>query len=431
VIRNNAIVAGVVTIGGILLVTGAYLLWPRAGDKMLEAPANTEVASTDAGAPDRELRPNKNAGSRLIAQHEKMPDMLPTPMAKPTPLAGGEDEEPPGVPANVIPRPQDEVLKERLLLSLRSSRDSMALTPDEKAALKKLSEDGVNIVDVLMAEYRSPEPPEVTLVVRNQMILQALAAVKTTDAQASLLKIAMSEETEHPSLPVRAAMAYIQSGVTGANKAKLLESQNLNVKLVATKAVKGDELSGDMVRGVSDLLEKANFVQARCDAAATLAADPGRRYSGAKVTAIAEAIAQEEKREGARNPTYGTVWTERELALVRYAHALTTMTGATQAIREQARGSQGDLESVLIAALAGRGEAAVHSDVMRKIRDSRDGVIRTVLVGSLGEIAAPGDIGFLKTLAESDRFKRRNQSGQDVYPVREAARRVLAKLSER
>ncbi len=422
---------GVVAIGALLSATGVCLIWPREDGKMSRPPAGADVASAESQAPTGNPQSDRNAGSRSSAPDGRMRSNSLSYSPRPAEAIMTKDKPHglPGTASGAVPR-QEEALKERLLSSFRSPRDSMVLKPDEKAALKELLESGVNVVDLLLAEYRKPEPAGVTVVVRNQMILEALAVLKTEDAQAALLGIALADDPQHASFPVRAAEAYIKSVDTVVQKAKLFESQDLNVKWIATKAVKGDRLDGSTVAGVSQLLLKADRVQARCDAATTLGADPGRSYTAAKVSAIVKAIASEGERQSAAKATYGTIWTERELALIFFAEALKSMTDATQAIRQGARDSQGDTKSILLAALAGRGETAVHADVVRKIRDSRDGVIRTILVNGLGAIVVADDAAFLRTLAESDDLKRVDEAGQDVYPVRDAAKGVLSKLEE-
>ncbi len=423
--RANAIVTGIVTIGVLLLVAGVFLLWPPSKGTVSQPPAGVEVTPIDAKPEQAELSLGAKPKSGSGGEHDAISGMAIRSTSSPSPLA---DEAAESVQGDVELRPKEALLKERLLALLRSPRDRVALTQDDKDALKELSAEGVDVVGLSMAEYQAPDPEEVTLVARNLRILDALAVMNTEQAQTSLLKIALSGDAEHPALPVYAAEAYARSGVASAEKGRLLESPNLSVQWVATKAVRGDELSKESVTGIVGLLQRTPSVQARCDSAVALAADPGRMFSTAKVTAIAEAVAQEGKRDGAANPTYGTIWTERELTLICYTDALTQMAGATQAIKEQLTDSRGDVKSVLTAALAGRGEAAVRSDLLRGISDSRDGVIRTILAGSLQAVATSDDIPYLKTLAESDSFKKKDENGQDTFPVREAAQRVLAKL---
>jgi len=129
------------------------------------------------------------------------------------------------------------------------------------------------------------------------------------------------------------------------------------------------------------------------------------------------------------------------MALGSCVGALGRMKGAEPLLVERLAQAKGLERKVLVLSLALQGRKDMRPEVVRMLRDEKDGYLRKMAADFLCTIGTPEDIPLLLGLAKSDPYSRpsvrdRLYPGETklpdkCYPVREAAEQTIRYLRHR
>lgn len=332
--------------------------------------------------------------------------------------------------------PTDELLGQLFDQLLSAGMTNMKLSERAESLIEQLASDGSDVASLLLKEYQQPEPPEVTRVVRNTMIITALGHLGTDEARDLLLGLALKEDTMAPALSRKAARAYVALVRDRESIRTLALSDSDGVRWVAARALVGTELDADTLEGLSRLL-KSDYIGAHVAVAKAFGADPNKSTADRKVALLLDAAGRVDQLKYAKRQTYGSPWTESESAVRSYTDALSRVSDGGRSLQMHLSRAKGKQKTVILIALGMMKDTSVRSDLVEVIGATQDGALRTLAVEAFGNVATNDDVEFLQNLATSDPFRRRNLHDQgdsreiQSYPARLAAHRILKKMSDR
>lgn len=338
---------------------------------------------------------------------------------------GGVEEEPDRKSGG--PRSLEEI-RQSLSRAFDTAKTSQRLSPEIMEELRQLTEaeDEAGVAEFLRLEYRRScdTVPQATAVIH------ALRQLATPEAKAVLLDIGLDPGANAYTLGSRAAEAYCDLATDNDELAQLLASKEPQTRDVTIQRMAGRPLGDKALAALQQQLGSSSWVTHNLVATA-FATDTRAETTGLKVNALmsaAPACARLDKAEDVI-PEYGL--TSREMALTTYVGSLAAMPGSTTHLLRYRTSGDSLQRSLAVIALARQNTADVHDDVLEVARRSDDGFLRMMAVSAMDKIATDQDKSLLLELVSADSFRRPSGGHTDGeadwhYPVREAAKRVLA-----
>lgn len=411
---------------------------------------NSRDESPPSTRPDREPEAGKDKSKRAVqfehaeAKAQRMALETAAEAARQTLAAQGQME-PLGMEnvaaSNPSPVESREKLSRDLVEQIRNdSSHTQQLSEQVKIVMKELADKGGDMISLLAEEFQKPPGGEGNFASRNTIIINALKAIGSEEAKTALLNMALEDIPQISIIETRAAEAFIALAKDSSEIAQLLSSAEPAVRDVAGGELAGKPLTSEAIAALIAFQESnSKFWRAHDLVASAFGRDPLPDKAAEKIDILFKALLQLEQL-----PDEGPVWVEAgitgpEAALGSYITAMSSMPGADDVLRRRLESADGLQWTMIVIALANRGDEEVHDKLLQIIKTTTDGNIRTMAVTGLYHIGTKDDIPLLQELAKSDPYTRHgmlpkgetSHSMGTIHPVRYAAERVLSKLESR
>lgn len=337
---------------------------------------------------------------------------------------------PPAAPPETTRDQRTAEAARRLRDAIEASAQTHKLGAGTAALVDELAKAGIDVVRILSEELGRPTHGRTTRVGRNTVIFQALEKIASKEAKAALLEAALRPGIDSLTIGPRAAKSYVALSADSTEIALLVESTEPEVRDVAAQSLTGKSLTAPAVAALGRLIEGRSAVTHNLVAIA-FGSDPSAETAPTKVDLLLRAARGISELEGGE-VDLEVGFTRREIVFGSRVAALARMPGAEGALLERRTKTTGEPAKTMLAlALARRGRREARDDVLAIIRSEKDGYVRMLAVESLAAVATPEDVPSLEELAKNDPFEREarhHRPAERLFPVREAARRVIAEL---
>lgn len=298
--------------------------------------------------------------------------------------------------------------------------DAFAAAGDSGAALLR-SELGKTAVDRRLAHN----------------CVRVLRAMDTQGSASLLLALALGEvaTADEPVLQAWAAQAYLGCGARVPRDAwRLVSSGNPLVRRLGLRSVTGVRLARPEMNLLIDAAQ-AGDLPVRLASAQAMVQDPSGQFIPEKLTAIRASIEYVAEAGLPAGQARDSLLSQTEMWYGSFIEALAAMQCPIEALRDLRASADGPVRYCVGIAMGRRGDASVRPDMKAVLQDTRAGYFRAWAAEVLGVVGDTEDVAFLRTVAESDSLRRElpppvvPEAPPEVFPVRDAASRALARLA--
>ena len=315
---------------------------------------------------------------------------------------------------------------EELLEQIRLSSRGRGTNDRIKALIDELRAQRIDVVGLLAEEYDAMEGA----VQETTILIKALQYIGSDAAKKVLRDKVLKGGPSAITLGRRAAAAFMALTDNTSEIAELLAAPTPDVRDSVTQELAHRELTPQAVEALGRLLTSKSWVSHNLVGTA-FGTDKSPVTAARKVDLLLDAAGHTGELEKAHVLVWGQ-GTASERVYGSYVSALSIMPAGERPLLARLRAARGIQREMIIIALATRKRQGVHDDLVRIIKTTKNGHVRTMGVRSLGRIATDEDVAMLRRLASSDTFSRptthhgHHRPGVAVcFPVREAAAAIL------